>query len=197
MANEQGERVLLHINDAQSWLSRASSDFQAAERVRGELDLSLAQAEVKYAWELSRGRTEILPNTAKRRTARWWLPVAACLGAGFLGLALPYLISHPGQKGLTAVQQAALEPKARIAPAGGSAAQGQPAAPTTIPAQARTDIRRSPPGAKGSSRLMASSQTGEALAASTDGDLAFDLGELERVAHETLMTGSNSTDRQR
>ena len=198
MASEQGKQVLLHIDDAQSWLSRASSDFQAAEPIRGELDLSLAQAEVKYAWELSRGRAGLFPNIAKRRAVRWWLPVAACLGVGLLGLTLPRLIFHPERRGLAVVQQAAPEPKARVALA------GQPAsidgAPTTVPARAgRTAIHHPPAAANEPSRGITAAQTGEARAADaadTDGGLAVDVGELERVAHETLIAGSNSTDRQ-
>ena len=62
---EREHPVLLHIKDAEAWLARAKSHYQKAAPVRGELDLSLAQAEVRYAWELSR-RKRMAGKTGER-----------------------------------------------------------------------------------------------------------------------------------
>jgi hypothetical protein len=47
-------KVLSHIDEAKNWLDEAKEGYTQSNRVRGEINLNLAQAEVKYAWELSR-----------------------------------------------------------------------------------------------------------------------------------------------
>ncbi|NLG83202.1 MAG: hypothetical protein GX493_01040 [Firmicutes bacterium] len=83
MASERKHPVLLHIEDAEAWLARAREHYRTAAVVRGELDLSLAQAEVRYAWELSRkGRTGegARVETRRPRPDRRWFPWVAAAG---------------------------------------------------------------------------------------------------------------------
>ncbi len=92
------DRIRMHIEEARYWLARAGESFTAGNGARGELDLSLAQAEARYAWEISRGlavdtaAVDIEPGgaalRAPRSVSRYWLPLAACLGAGLLALSL-------------------------------------------------------------------------------------------------------------
>lgn len=48
------KRVLRHIKFARSWLEKAENEFSTENNVKGELTLTLVQAEVKHAWEASR-----------------------------------------------------------------------------------------------------------------------------------------------
>lgn len=48
------KRVLKHIKFARSWLEKAENEFSTENNVKGELTLTLVQAEVKHAWEASR-----------------------------------------------------------------------------------------------------------------------------------------------
>lgn len=89
MSRPKTEQVISHIEDAQSWLARAKEDYRSAEHIRGELNLSLAQAEVKYAWELSRRpAAAAAPTKLRRARVRWGLPMAACLGLVLLAVVL-------------------------------------------------------------------------------------------------------------
>lgn len=49
-------RVLEHLRAAQSWLSRAERSFDEKKTVRGELDLMLAQAELRRLQERKRDK---------------------------------------------------------------------------------------------------------------------------------------------
>lgn len=51
-------KILEHIKFAKAWLDKAERQFMADESTKGELTLTLAQAEVKYAWETSRAHVE-------------------------------------------------------------------------------------------------------------------------------------------
>lgn len=48
------KRVLKHIKFARSWLEKAENEFSTENNTKGELTLTLVQAEVKHAWEASR-----------------------------------------------------------------------------------------------------------------------------------------------
>jgi hypothetical protein len=75
-------KVLSHIDEAKNWLNEAKEEYTQSNRVRGELNLNLAQAEVKYAWELSRRQnvTQIVPTGSSRWSGKYFLPAAAaCL----------------------------------------------------------------------------------------------------------------------
>ena len=89
MPSEREHPVLLHIEDAEAWLARAKAHYRRAAAVRGELDLSLAQAEVRYAWELSRKRRAGEPGLCKApRSPSFihWLPLVAASLVLFLAL---------------------------------------------------------------------------------------------------------------
>jgi hypothetical protein len=45
--------ILKHIRFARGWLDKAEDEFASEEKLKGELTLTLAQAEVKHAWEAS------------------------------------------------------------------------------------------------------------------------------------------------
>lgn len=127
MDGERLDEVLLHIDDAQSWLSRARTDYRTEGRTRGELDLVLAQAEAKYAWELSRGRLPAIRPNRRRISRRGWLPLAAGLVLIPLVLAAfaRWLAIAPGK-------ESAAKPRSRTsAPAdtGGRSAGAGAAAP--------------------------------------------------------------------
>jgi hypothetical protein len=48
------DEVIRRIGFAEGWLRRAKGDYRRGQVVRGELTLSLAEAEIRHAWELSR-----------------------------------------------------------------------------------------------------------------------------------------------
>lgn len=47
-------KLIDYIDGAKDWLDKAKTEYNQANPVGGELILNLAQAEIKYAWELSR-----------------------------------------------------------------------------------------------------------------------------------------------
>lgn len=73
-------KLVKHIEDAENWLKKAKEEFNQANPVRGELSLNLAQAEVKYVWELSHRQyvSEIKKPAVKRRI-RFFIPAAASI----------------------------------------------------------------------------------------------------------------------
>ncbi|MGQ9778364.1 MAG: hypothetical protein ACUVRM_00600 [Bacillota bacterium] len=81
MPSEREHPVLLHIEDAEAWLARAKAHYRRAATVRSELDLSLAQAEVRYAWELSRKRRRAgeagRPKVSRSSSFIRWFPLVA------------------------------------------------------------------------------------------------------------------------
>lgn len=52
----ESEKLMDHIEDAKDWLDKAKDYYKQANPIHAEMTLNLAQAEVKYAWELSRQR---------------------------------------------------------------------------------------------------------------------------------------------
>lgn len=52
----ESEKLIEHIEDAKGWLDKAREYYKQANPTHAEMTLNLAQAEVKHAWELSRGR---------------------------------------------------------------------------------------------------------------------------------------------
>ncbi len=82
-------RLLAHIDEAKNWLDKAKEEYKGSNRLRGDLHLNLAQAEVKYAWELSR-RSDVSKIDAVHRVdhpswrQRYILPAAAVLMAGVM-----------------------------------------------------------------------------------------------------------------
>ena len=50
------EKLMGHIEDAKDWLDKAKEYYKQANPTHAEMTLNLAQAEVKYAWELSSQR---------------------------------------------------------------------------------------------------------------------------------------------
>lgn len=53
MKANNNDNLLVRIDEAKEWLDKAKTEYIASNPIRGELNLNLAQAEVKYAWELS------------------------------------------------------------------------------------------------------------------------------------------------
>lgn len=96
MSGKRSKEVLLHIDDAQAWLLRAKANYQRDNTARGEMDLSLAQAETRYAWELSRGRVRAAEPQRRSAARKWWLPLAACLGLGLMAALILPLVPRRG-----------------------------------------------------------------------------------------------------
>lgn len=54
------EKLLEHLDYARDWLNEAESEFKSGNFIQGELNLSLAQAEIKRAWEESQMNRKIV-----------------------------------------------------------------------------------------------------------------------------------------
>lgn len=91
---EREHPVLLHIEDAEAWLARAKEHYRAAAPLQGELDLNLAQAEVRYAWELSRKKREkgLKPDDRESSGRRLfsWVSLAIVTGMVLVGFILSF-----------------------------------------------------------------------------------------------------------
>jgi hypothetical protein len=81
MEKSESNKVLSHIDEAKNWLDEAKEEYTQSNRVGGELNLNLAQAEVKYAWELSRRQnvTPIDQAVPARRVIKYFPAAAAVL----------------------------------------------------------------------------------------------------------------------
>ena len=78
--NKNTTKLIDYIDGAKDWLDKAKTEYSQANPVGGELILNLAQAEIKYAWELSRSNyvsDSIKPVQKRRRQLNPILPVAA------------------------------------------------------------------------------------------------------------------------
>lgn len=99
MRDMDSGRLLAHIDEAKNWLDKAKEEYSGSNRIRGDLHLNLAQAEVKCAWELSR-QSDVLNIDAIRQTSqpswrqRYILPAAAVLMAGLMIGGIFYLQSQ-------------------------------------------------------------------------------------------------------
>jgi hypothetical protein len=73
-------KVLSHIDEAKNWLDEAKEEYTNSNQARGEMNLNLAQAEVRYAWELSRKQNVIQIDQAEpAKRKRKYLPAAASI----------------------------------------------------------------------------------------------------------------------
>jgi hypothetical protein len=80
MNTGDSSKVLSHIVEAKNWLDEAKEEYTNSNRARGEINLNLAQAEVRYAWELSRKQNVIQIDQAEPvKRKRNYLPVAASI----------------------------------------------------------------------------------------------------------------------
>lgn len=67
-------RVIEHIRFAKAWLDKAEHQFRSNESVQGELTLTLAQAELRCAWEkshVSRTGTQVAPVTKQKKKSKY------------------------------------------------------------------------------------------------------------------------------
>lgn len=74
------DKLIDYIDGAKDWLDKAKTEYNQANPVGGELILNLAQAEIKYAWELSHSNyvsDSIKPVRKRERKFNLILPVAA------------------------------------------------------------------------------------------------------------------------
>ncbi|HEY8463536.1 MAG TPA: hypothetical protein VIM29_05850 [Bacillota bacterium] len=116
------QKVLAHIDDAKNWLDEAKTEYLHSNQVRGELNLNLAQAEVKYAWELSRSQNVIKKEQAcSHKWPRPFLPAVAASIVFLLGLgtALYFGIkgnNNPGPAVLTAKNGTDIINSAKVKP---------------------------------------------------------------------------------
>ena len=65
--SEDKSRVTTHLRSAQDWLSKAEQSFDDKKDIRGELNLMLAQAELKRAQEKKRGAKRTLRYSCYRQ----------------------------------------------------------------------------------------------------------------------------------
>jgi hypothetical protein len=81
MNKSDSNKVVSHIDEAKNWLDEAKELYTQSNRVRGELNLNLAQAEVKYAWELSRRQnvTQNVQALPVQRVKKYFPAVAAAI----------------------------------------------------------------------------------------------------------------------
>jgi hypothetical protein len=74
-------QVITHIEEAKNWLDVAREEYIQSNSIRGDLNLNLAHAEVKCAWELSHNQnvkhTNHLIQKQPTGSARCYLPAAA------------------------------------------------------------------------------------------------------------------------
>ncbi len=108
------DEVIRRIGFAEGWLRRAKGNYRMGQVVRGELNLSLAEAEIRHAWELSRAlpREGLYPQglrgfLAMAALAGMLVLITAFLGSGLVP-ALPgtstgktSLTSPPGRPVIT------------------------------------------------------------------------------------------------
>lgn len=93
MKTNDSLKVVSHIEDAKNWLDEAKTEYLQNNRVRGELNLNLAQAEVKYAWELSRNQSVInnkqsYEQSFSRKQFKYHIPAVAASVVVLLGLGI-------------------------------------------------------------------------------------------------------------
>ncbi len=81
MADFKGN-MFRHLRSAKVWLTRAEESFDKNSKLRGELDLLLAQAELQHARETSLSRQERYRMPLLRQATSFVL-AAAIIAAGF------------------------------------------------------------------------------------------------------------------
>lgn len=92
MKENNTDNLLVHIDEAKEWLDKAKTEYIASNPIRGELNLNLAQAEVKYAWELSHqqnvsgSKTFDFAKKQKRKNNPYAISVAAAAAVIIIGL---------------------------------------------------------------------------------------------------------------
>jgi hypothetical protein len=87
----ESEKLMEHIEDAKDWLDKAKEYYRQANPIHAEMTLNLAGAEVKHAWELSRGtRVNNKQITIPKRKSSHLIAVAASILI-FFGLIYGYL----------------------------------------------------------------------------------------------------------
>ena len=79
MEKFNSEKLIERIEDAKSWLDKAKDEYSKSNPTRGGLILNLAQAEVKYAWELSHHQfvSKSVQQLSRKSKSRYFIPVAA------------------------------------------------------------------------------------------------------------------------
>lgn len=80
MSQLDPKQMVTHLDEAKNWIDKAKEEYVESNAIRGDLNLNLAQAEMKYAWELSRGVNVSKSDVAasdKFQQIKRLLPVAA------------------------------------------------------------------------------------------------------------------------
>lgn len=94
MEQLESQKLIKYIEDAKGWLDKAKDYYRQANPVHAEMTLNLAQAEVKYAWELSRGRyVSNKQTTFVKRKFNHLITVAASILV-FFGLVFGFQKGH-------------------------------------------------------------------------------------------------------
>lgn len=94
MKQMESQKLIEHIEDAKGWLDKAKDYYRQANPVHAEMTLNLAQAEVKHAWELSRGRyVSNKQTTIVKRKFNHLITVAASILV-FFGLLFGFQKGH-------------------------------------------------------------------------------------------------------
>jgi len=90
MNKNEANRLVNYIENAIDWLLKAKGEYNEENQIRAELNLNLAQAEIKHAWELSRQQSVLVNekqlNYQPKKVFKM-LPAVACLTlCGALGM---------------------------------------------------------------------------------------------------------------
>jgi hypothetical protein len=94
MKQLEPQKLIEHIEDAKGWLDKAKDYYRQSNPVHAEMTLNLAQAEVKHAWELSRGRyVSNKQTTFVKRKFNHLITVAASILV-FFGLVFGFQKGH-------------------------------------------------------------------------------------------------------
>ena len=80
MEKGDNKKLMMHIDGAKDWLEKAKGQYSQENPIGGDLTLNLAQAELKYAWELSHsGYVVNQKRGARRFEFKILLPIAASI----------------------------------------------------------------------------------------------------------------------
>lgn len=85
------DKVIQHLRFAKNWLDRAEEEYSKEQILEAELTLSLAEAEVRHAWETSRGWAT---SATLRKMRRWRSRIALGLAVVALVLVGGYLVNN-------------------------------------------------------------------------------------------------------
>lgn len=111
MNNTDPKHLITHIDSAKTWLDKAKEEYIESNAVGAGMHLNLAQAEVKYAWELSRTQNvSKMDETFKKRQYTYWIPAAAVFAVIALGTVMGLQWMHTPKAGGNTIAAQPVQP---------------------------------------------------------------------------------------